>query len=188
MGPDPGRRGAFHQQLDTPDRVLQARVHRLAAHPLPARRVMHLTEIGAVPEPPRLRQLRRGLRPSRSPAAQAAGAEGRVLVVEEPGDVPPPAEPLRKLDRIRRGAPGHPHQLRRARPMADGLGVEEYGDDRLLRLAAPAQRRQLVLDLPRLAELRFQQGRPRGLVPFGLLGGRHARQLAHRVRDLLPAG
>ena len=52
----------------------------------------------------------------------------------------------------------------------------------------PTQRRQLVLDLPRLAKLRFQQGRPRGLVPFRLLGGRHARQLAHRVRDLLPAG
>ena len=66
--------------------------------------------------------------------------------------------------------------------------MQEDGDHRLLGFAALAESRQLVLDLPGLVQLRFEQRAPVRPASRGALGRGDARELAHRLRDAPLAG
>ena len=152
----------------------QRRLHIAVADALPAGFVVHLLQVGAVAQPPCLRQ----------PLGLALLG---VLIVQEPRDFPPAVQPLVQFDGVRRGAAGHAQQLRGVGLAADRLRMQEDGDDRLLRLTAVPQRRKLALYLSGFRQLALQQPRPiRG--PTGTAGIRHIGQFLHRVRSRRLAG
>ena len=115
-----GCRGtAIQGRLGLAGGVRQRRIHRFAAHPLAAGFVVHLLQIGAIAKPPGLRQF---------VLRHASG----IFVVQKPGDIAPAPQRLGELDAVHRRA-SDALQLGRVGLAADGLGVQERGDDRLLR-------------------------------------------------------
>lgn len=85
-----GRLGAIGERAGASDLIAQPLVDHLLTHPLLAGLVVHLTQVGAVAEAPRPGQ--RGRRIGR--------IQIRVLVVEEPRDLTPTAQPFLQLDAV----------------------------------------------------------------------------------------
>ena len=159
------RRATVQSVLGAADGVRQRRFHSAAAYSLATGFVVHLLQIGAIAQPPGLGQFVFGHAPD-------------VFVVQKPRDIAPAPQRLGQLDAVR-GAAGDALQFRRIRLAADGLRVQERGDDRLLRSPAWCQRRKLLLDLSRLGQLPFQESRPiRGLAVA--TGIHDVRQILHR--------
>ena len=139
---------------------------------------MHLAQVGAISQPPRLGQL-----------AARAGilAPCRHLqLVQEPRHLGPAMQPRLQLDPVRVPRPEQYQQLRRRRLLADGLTAQEHGDHRLLQLAV-VETGRVGLDLARLGKLAFDDRTPL-LVRSGV--GVHAGeggQLAWRLRQIVLA-
>ena len=167
------RRAARQAVPRLANRVGECRIHGVAGHALAAGFVVHLLQVGAIAEPPGLGQFL---------LADASG----VFVVQEPGDFAPAAQRFHEFDAVRPAADGA-LQLGRIGLAADGLGVQERGDDRLLRGAAWRQRRKLVLDLLGLCQLAFQQPRPIRRPAFAA-GIHDVGQVLHRFGNARFAG
>ena len=136
---------------------------------------MHLPQVRPVAEPPRLRQLPASVRTR--PAA--------VLVVEEPGEVPPALEALVELDAVRRARSDEPHEFRGVRLVAERLGVQEDRDHRLLDFALRRERGKFALRLPGERQFPLQQLFPFGAFARDLFGRRHPGQLREGRRSAL---
>ena len=89
--------------------------------------MMHLPEIRARAEPPRLWKL------LRSTIGAVSVDAGRL--VEKPGDFAPSDEALLQFDFVRAGGTEQDHQIARQSFLADGLRMDKGCEDRLFNLA-----------------------------------------------------
>ena len=167
------------QALRRPDLGQQLDLDRFRRHAVGAGVVVHLLQVGPVAEPPRLRQRRR--------TAVRRRVAAELVLVQEPRQLRPAAQPLLQRDAVGTRRAHQPDQIPRVRLLADRLRAEEHGADRLLHLAAP-QSRLLVLDGPRLGQLALEDRGPVVAAALGHLARGDAGQLARRLGDAVPAG
>ena len=128
---------------------------------------MHLAQVGAIAQPPRLRQL--------LGVARAGFSRGDLHLVQEPGQLSPAAKRLLQLNLVRTGCSEQHDQLLCQCLVADRLKTQKHRYDGLLHLPV-AQTGRLGLNRARLGKLALKDRSPLLVLPgFGVYAGKGSK-------------
>ena len=163
---------ASGQGLALPDLVQQACPHDFIGNSARSHG-MHLGQVGAIPQPPRIGQL--------------VFLDSGVSVVKPEAGLRPPHQSLLQLDPVGTVRRDEHHQVSGAPALANRLRMQERRHDRLLDFPATKSHRP-PLDVPRPAGLPLGNSCPCLLLALMLFGVRHRHQFPHSLGETFTFG